>query len=126
MKIFLDDLYETERKSLMPEGYVGAKNFAEFKSLLEDALERGEKIEGLSFDNDLGEGEMDGWEIAKWLTEVHPEVFEGNPELTAHSSNPAARESIAYFFDLGNSKYKELIEAKNKPHPWGEFEKGAK
>jgi vacuolar-type H+-ATPase subunit I/STV1 len=68
MKIFLDDLYETERKSWIPEGYVGAKNFAEFKSLLEDALARGEKIEGLSFDNDLGEGEMDGWEIARWLT----------------------------------------------------------
>lgn len=123
MKIFLDDLYETERKSLMPEGYVGVKNFEEFKKLLEETLERGEKIEGLSFDNDLGEGEMDGWEIAKWLTVEHPEIFEGSPELTAHSSNPSARESIVYFFDLGQRKYKELMEAKNKPYPWGELEK---
>ena len=123
MKIFLDDLYETERKSLMPEGYVGVKNFAEFKKLLEDTLARGEKIEGLSFDNDLGEGEMDGWEIARWLTKEHPEIFAENPELTVHSSNPGGLEAIAYFFDLGRRKYKELIEAKDKPHPWGEMEK---
>ncbi len=123
MKIFLDDLYETERKSWIPDGYVGVKNFAEFKKLLEDALERGEKIEGLSFDNDLGEGEMDGWEIAKWLTVEHPEIFADNPELTAHSANPSARETIAHFFDYGLRSYKELIKAKNRPEPWGEMEK---
>jgi hypothetical protein len=123
MKIFLDDLYETERKSWMPDGYVGAKNFAEFKKLLEEALEKGEKIEGLSFDNDLGEGEMDGWEIARWLTKEHPEVFEGNPELIAHSSNPSAREAIIHFFDFGGRNYKELIEAKSRPDPWVETDK---
>lgn len=126
MKIFLDDLYETERKSWIPDGYVGAKNFEEFKKLLEDALARGEKIEGLSFDNDLGEGEMDGWEIAKWLTVEHPEIFAENPELTAHSANPSARESIVYFFDLGQRKYKELIEAKHRPDPWESIEGGVR
>ena len=126
MKIFLDDLYETERKSWIPDGYVGVKNFEEFKKLLEDALERGDKIEGLSFDNDLGAGEIDGWEVAKWLMETHPEIFADNPELTAHSSNPDGREVVAYYLNRGLKKYKELIEAKNRPNPWGSIEGGGR
>lgn len=123
MKIFLDDLFDTERKSLIPEGYVGARDFFEFKKLLDEALRRGETIEGLSFDNDLGEGTMEGWEIAKWLTEFHPEIFAGNPELRAHSANPSARKNIEYYFELGRNHYKELIEAKDRPHSWGEMER---
>ena len=123
MKIFLDDLYETERKSLMPEGYVGVKNFAEFKKLLEDTLARGEKIEGLNFDSELGEGEMSGWEVVDWLIGNHLEVFTGDIELTAHSSTEEGREIVAAYFERGRRKYKELIEAKDRSHPWGEMEK---
>ena len=126
MKIFLDDKFDSERKDWIPEGYVGAKNFAEFKGLFEGAIEKGEKIEGLSFDNDLGEGEMEGWEIAKWITETHPEIFAENPELRAHSMNRAdsgGREKIDQYFELGRKRYKELIEAKERPHPWGEGER---
>ena len=31
MKIFLDDQFDSERESWIPEGYVGARNFAEFE-----------------------------------------------------------------------------------------------
>jgi hypothetical protein len=122
MKIFLDDLCETERKDWMPEGYTGVKNFSEFKKLFEETLKRGEKIEGISFDNDLGEGEMEGWEIARWLTKMHPEIFAENPELRIHSANPSGRKNLEHYTELGQRHYKELIEAKGKPHPWGEVE----
>lgn len=120
MKIFLDDLYETERKSWIPDGYVGVKNFEEFKKLLEDSLEKGEKIEGLSFDSDLGEGEASGWEVADWLIGNHLEIFTGDIELTAHSSTPEGREIVGAYFERGQRKYKEFIEAKNRENPWGE------
>jgi hypothetical protein len=123
MKIFLDDLCENERKNLIPEGYVGAKNFLEFKALIESALSNNEKIEGISFDNDLGEGEVEGWEIARWITEKYPEIFAGNPELSIHSANPSGRKNIEHYLNLGLLHHKELIEAKDRPHPWGEMEK---
>lgn len=119
MKIFLDDLFDTDRKSWIPEGYIGARNFTEFKQLLEKTLKNGEKIEAISFDNDLGKGEMEGWEIAKWLTEAHPEIFAENPELLIHSANPSGRENLKHYTELGLKHYKDLTEAKELPHPWG-------
>lgn len=119
MKIFLDDLFDTDRKSWVPEGWAGARNFAEFKRLIEESLRQGEKIEGISFDNDLGEGEAEGWEIAKWLTEAHPEIFAENPELRVHSANPSGRQNLEHYLELGREHYKELIEAKERPDPWG-------
>lgn len=121
MKIFIDDLWQTDRARWVPAGYVGVANFAEFKALLERALQDGERIEAISFDNDLGEGELEGWEIAKWLTEEHPEIFETNPELGVHSANPEGRKSILHYIELGKNHYRELIEAKTLPHPWGEM-----
>lgn len=123
MKIFLDDLYDGERASWIPEGYVGVRNFSEFKKLLEKSLDRGENIEGISFDNDLGEGEIDGWEIARWLTENHPEIFSTNPEMHIHSANPSGRENLEHYIRLGMEHYRELIEAKERPNPWGEMER---
>jgi hypothetical protein len=123
MKIFLDDQFDTDRTSWVPEGYSGVRNFAEFMLKLEESIERGEKIEAISFDNDLGDGEKEGWEIAKWLTEVHPEIFAENPELHVHSANPSGRERIEHHLTRGLTHYRELIEAKNLPDPWGRIEK---
>jgi len=123
MKIFLDDLCETERKSWMPRDYVGVKNFTEFKNLLEESLNRNEKIEGISFDNGLGDGETEGWEIAKWLTQEHPEIFADDPELNVHSANPAGRQNLEHYISLGQQHYRELIEAKERPSPWREIER---
>jgi hypothetical protein len=123
MKIFLDDQFDSERRGLLPEGYVGVRNFTEFKQVLEGTLTRDEQIESISFDNDLGEGEMEGWEIAKWLTEEHPEIFAQNPELKIHSNNPSGRKNLEHYIELGRQHYQELMEAKEKPHPWREMEK---
>ena len=123
MKIFLDDQIDADRKDWIPEGWVGARNFAEFKEVFEEALARGEKIEALDFDNDLGEGEMEGWEIARWVTENHPEIFKENPELKAHSQNlGGGRKGIDFYWEHGQKHWRELIESKERTHPWGEGE----
>lgn len=121
VKIFLDDQHDTDRKHWVPEGYIGVRNFDEFRNQFEGALRRNEKVEAISFDNDLGEGEKEGWEIAKWLTEEHPDFFAANPELTIHSANPSGRENIDRYLRLGIEHHKELIEAKSRPDPWGEM-----
>ncbi|HEY4489665.1 MAG TPA: cyclic-phosphate processing receiver domain-containing protein [Candidatus Paceibacterota bacterium] len=126
MKIFLDDQMNEPKmpNRRVPEGFVGVRDFEEFRQVLEEALASGEKIEALSFDNDLGDGKKEGWEIAKWLTEVHPEIFEGIGELKVHSENRGGgRKSIESYFEDGRVHWKELIEAKSRPHPWGEMER---
>ncbi len=126
MKIFLDDQMNEPGmlNRQVPEGYVGVRDFDEFKRIFKEALARGEKIEALDFDNDLGEGKMEGWEIAKWLTENHPQIFEGIGELKVHSENRGGGiEKIERYFEDGKMHWKELVEARERPHPWGEMER---
>jgi hypothetical protein len=126
MKIFLDDqMNEPEMPNRqVPGGYVGARNFKEFKQIFEEALARGETIEALDFDNDLGEGETEGWEIAKWLTENHPEIFENIVQLSVHSENRGGgRERIEHYFEMGRNYWRELKEAKEMPYPLGRLER---
>lgn len=121
MKIWLDDQLDDPETPVRhtPEGWVGAKTSSEFKKFVEDALENGEPIEAISFDNDLGE-ETEGRHLAKWLQEQHPEIIELNPniELEAHSANNVAREAIRREIEILKKHYKELIEAKDLPHPF--------
>ena len=49
MKIYLDDQHDSDTNKKCPEGWTAVKNFNEFKTALEEALNRGEKIEALSF-----------------------------------------------------------------------------
>ena len=126
MKIFLDDQMNEPGmpNRQVPDGFIGVRDFKEFKQVFEEALVRGEKIESLDFDNDLGEGKMEGWEIAKWITETHPEIFEGIGELNVHSENRGGgREKIERYFEDGRVHWRELIKAKEIPHPWGEMER---
>lgn len=123
MKIWLDDQLDdiNAPDKNLPEGYVGAKTFAEFKAAIEDALARDEKIEAISFDNDLGEGEMEGFEIAKWLNATHPEIFANQPKIDVHSKNPEGEKALWHHLKNGQKNYKELIEAKNLPDPWAKL-----
>ncbi|HCB55457.1 TPA: hypothetical protein DEP26_00575 [Candidatus Uhrbacteria bacterium] len=126
MKIFLDDQINEPGmpNRQVPEGYIGVRNFEEFKEILEEALAREEPIEALDFDNDLGDGQMEGWEIAKWLTETHPEIFEKIEVLRVHSENRGGgRDRIEHYFNDGKQHWREMVEAKNLPSPWGEMEK---
>lgn len=52
----------------------------------------------ISFDHDLGEGEPDGLQFAKWLVKAHLDgVLSLHPscfEWTVHSMNPVGKENI--------------------------------
>lgn len=52
MKIFLDDQMNEPGmpNRQVPEGFIGVRDFDEFKEVFEGALTRGEKIEALDFD----------------------------------------------------------------------------
>ncbi len=121
MKIWLDDQLDDPETPVRhtPEGWIGAKTSSEFKKIVEDALEKGESIEAISFDNDLGE-KVEGRHLVKWLQEQHPEIIELNPEieLEVHSANNVAGPEMKRELEILRRHHKELIEAKNKPHPF--------
>ena len=123
MKIWLDDQLDDPETPVRhtPDGWTGAKTSSEFKKLIDGALENREPIEAISFDNDLGE-ETEGRHLVKWLQEQHPEIIELNPdiELEAHSANNVAREAIRRELNILRKHYRELIEAKDLPHPFEE------
>ena len=131
MRIWLDDQLDNpeypERST--PEGWVGAKNFKEFKRLIGAALAKGEKIEAINYDNDISKehieelrGEEEGWRMARWLNEKHQDIFLSKPELEIHSANPAGRKRLEGEIDEALNRTKELIEAKDRPSPWAELD----
>lgn len=86
MKIWLDDLRPP------PDGFIHVKNFAELENLL---TSNPDSIEVMSFDHDLGDGEKDGYEIAKWIAANHLERWP--LEVRVHSANPPGAENIRAF-----------------------------
>lgn len=124
MKIFLDDQGLSVRKSWVPSGWKVVTTPAEFKAVVVKALTDGEPIEEISFDNDLGE-EIEGRHLVKWLQNEHPEIIGVNPEikLIVHSQNNVAREALLEEIELLVNHHLELIEAKERPHPFGEMRK---
>lgn len=123
MKIWLDDQLDDPNAPARhtPEGWTSAKTPSDFKRLIKQAIESGENIEAISFDNDLGE-EVEGRHLVKWLQEKYPEIMELNPEIEfeVHSANSVARETIGRELEILRKHYKELIEAKDRPHPFEE------
>lgn len=90
MRIYLDD---DDEGRPTPEGYERAHNLAELREILEKQPK--EAIEEMSFDNDLGEGEKEGWEIMQWLAREHQERY---PKKTrVHSANGPAAERMEGF-----------------------------
>ena len=87
MRIWLDD----ERE--MPEGFdVHVRDFNGLRELLE---KHEGAIELMSFDNDLGEGKREGWEIMQWLAREYPEKYPN--ETRVHSANGPAAERMEAF-----------------------------
>jgi len=112
MKIFLDDTRP------VPEGFIGARNSAEFMACIERAHEDGEKIETIAFDNDLGE-ETEGRHLLAWLGERYPEdILEAT--ITIHTDNPVAREIMEGYIASSREHPDDFREASKRPNPWGE------
>ena len=95
MKIWLDDQYDDEvaTKRKPPKGYIGVHTVNEAKRLIEEAEEKGEPIEHLSLDNDLGpEYSKDGGEghcLLDWLIE-RGTFYDFDP----HSQNVNERDNM--------------------------------
>lgn len=78
MRIYMDD----ERRS--PVGWVQTYTVAATIQLLETR-----NVTHLSLDNDLGEGEPEGYKVLDWLEEtVYNDKTFPMPEVTVHSANP--------------------------------------
>ena len=99
-----------------------ARNFNEFRALIERAEANGEVIGKISFDNDLGEGEKEGWVMLRWLAENYPKYFDGKTELKVHSANPVARKKMEEFVKDCRENRGVLAKAKKRPYPFGEIE----
>jgi len=98
MKIWLDDIRPA------PEGWEWATNADCFWRIFWNHVTwHGiESVEAISFDNDLGEGETEGWIVANSLLQAYiREGFTYVPILKCHSANVAARPRIeGYFNDI--------------------------
>lgn len=115
MKIWLDDqsdILELERRHV-PEGWVGAKNAKEFKRMIAEAIEKGEKVEAIDFDNDLGEP-MEGKDLLKWLMREHPELAI-KAEMNVHSANGEAAKILEGDIRDCKERPNEILEMKNRP-----------
>ena len=98
MKIWLDDIRPA------PGGWEWAKNSDDFWDLIEQVHEKQIDIEAISFDNDLGPGEMEGWEIAKRFAVClgcygnPPTLLQLPIDLECHSANIVAKARIKLIF----------------------------
>ena len=84
MKIFLDD----ERVPVKYEEWVTVRNFGEFRRLM---LRAGSAVTDLSFDHDLGLGELhDGMTCVHFLVDLamdEPEMVSGLTKIMFHTAN---------------------------------------
>ena len=98
LRIYLDDVRSAPRRWLL------CRNPTEFKEAVLCAVSANSTLEAISFDNDLGAGELEGWELCKWVQSL---IIDGDlrkPKLMlCHSMNPVARERIeGIIYDIYN------------------------
>ena len=89
----MDDLIdEKDSNRVNPKGYVGAHSVNEAIELVEDAIRRGEVIELIDLDHDLGDYAKDGGDAPKFLDYlVEHEIF---PLVKFHTSNITGRNNM--------------------------------
>ena len=90
ISIFLDDLRQT------PKGFERTYTVPETIELIQDCQEKHIEINVLSLDNDLGDGEAEGYTILDWMEEqfFEDESFQLPNKIVVHSDNAAARERM--------------------------------
>jgi hypothetical protein len=98
--VFMDDSPERHNGP----GFVRTFNVAETIKLLKNG-----NVRILSLDNDLGEGEPEGYKVVDWMieNEIYPQV------LYLHTSNPVRRE---YMYKM-MERYAPHIKSHWGPHP---------
>ena len=90
MKIWLDDVRPP------PDGWTWAKSPSSFWAEMAIAETADIEITAISFDNDLGDGKTEGWELVNSLLKILQRgvVRPLNAELSCHSMNPVAKARI--------------------------------
>lgn len=96
MHWFIDD----ERDPVFSR-FMVFRNQAEIKDYFRDAMYVFDKyrvcldkIDGVSFDHDLGENEPTGYDILKMLINEHHVFLSDNLHIYVHSQNPIGKENI--------------------------------
>ena len=90
ISIFLDDLRQT------PKGFERTYTVPETINLIQNCQEKHVEIDVLSLDNDLGDGEAEGYTILDWMEEqfFEDESFQLPNKIVVHSDNAVARERM--------------------------------
>ncbi|MBR4907624.1 MAG: hypothetical protein IKZ43_01225 [Acidaminococcaceae bacterium] len=90
ISLFLDDKRPT------PKGFERTYTVQETIELIQDCHVKNIEIEVLSLDNDLGEGEAEGYTVLDWLEEqfYEDDTFQLPNKIIVHSDNAAARERM--------------------------------
>lgn len=92
INIFLDDC------RLTPQGFNRTYTVEETIDLLKQFEGR---IGILSLDNDLGDGLLEGQEVAKWIEEEHfVNGYQLPTKIIPHTMNPIARKNIQTIIDI--------------------------
>ena len=95
IRLWLDD----ERDPTRPEiqNKFGAQGNEIWIKTVDEAIEylKQGNVEHISFDNDLGEGEKEGYQLAKWIEEQAYLKQLSKIEWNVHSQNPPASLSIS-------------------------------
>ena len=100
MKIFLDDERNPNDWKNYDNSWIVVKSCDEFKKTVLDAFHNVEEIEVISFDNDLGENEPEGYDCAKWLINYILDEEKSPPQyIYIHSMNPAGSDNIKKIFE---------------------------
>ena len=95
VSVFLDDIRPA------PKGFLRTYTVRETIALIKELQAEGDVIDVLSLDNDLGEGESEGYKVLDWLEE---EFFTDGSfvlpnRIVVHSSNPSARMRMEMVID---------------------------
>jgi hypothetical protein len=91
MKIFLDDIRDPPDDTWV--------TYRRAEDLIADIFVNWEKIEAISFDNDLGDDNMEGYRVLNYIEQMVMDASYGKqhhlPDLHIHSANPVARARMA-------------------------------
>jgi hypothetical protein len=126
VKIWLDDQLNDPHapNRHTPEGWVGCKNGDEFKEAVTRAMELGEGIDEMSFDNDLGTESMEGHELLQWLADTYPEVvISDSVEINIHSANTIENKKMEERLIWWKDNKDEFLAMQEREDPWAAFRK---
>ncbi len=94
ISLWLDDERDP-RDSFIQERF-GAKGNEMWVKTVEEAINilKNQNVESISFDNDLGEGKLEGYNLAKWIEEEAFNKRINRLNWRIHSANPQGKKHI--------------------------------